>query len=344
MATSFPDNKEPDMPPATRSSLPLTASHVRDERGRDAHSPGDIPVRGLWDVSLRLLSRLTSDRVTLAAAGVSFYVMLSLFPGLAALVSLYGLIADPTTIAGRLDFLSELLPADGVAMILGQLQALADENNSTLSTGFLVGLGVSLFSARNGMLALFEAMNIAYEEQEKRGFVHTTLLAVAFTLGAMAVLAVVVTALAILPLIMSVIFISARAEMIVGFIRWPILISVIWLGSAMIYRYGPSRENAQLRWLTWGTLLSSLIWMIMSLGFSFYLENFADYNATYGALGTFIAFMFWTWLSVVILIVGAMLNAELEHQTAVDTTTGPAEPMGRRGAHMADTIGESQSP
>ncbi len=268
--------------------------------------------------------------------------MLSLFPGLAALVSLYGLIADPTTIAGRLDFLSELLPADGVTMILGQLQALADENNSTLSTGFLVGLGVSLFSARNGMLALFEAMNIAYEEQEKRGFVHTTLLAVAFTLGAMAVLAVVVTALAILPLIMSVVFISARAEMIVGFIRWPILIGVIWLGSAMIYRYGPSRENAQLRWLTWGTLLSSLVWMIMSLGFSFYLENFADYNATYGALGTFIAFMFWTWLSVVILIVGAMLNAELEHQTAVDTTTGPAEPMGRRGAHMADTIGESQ--
>ncbi|QEE47899.1 YihY/virulence factor BrkB family protein [Rhizobium sp. WL3] len=330
------------MPPATRSSPPFTASHVRDERGRDARSPGDIPVRGLWDVSLRLLSRLTSDRVTLAAAGVSFYVMLSLFPGLAALVSLYGLIADPTTIAGRLDFLSELLPADGVAMILGQLQALADENNSTLSTGFLVGLGVSLFSARNGMLALFEAMNIAYEEQEKRGFVHTTLLAVAFTLGAMAVLAVVVTALAILPLIMSVIFISARAEMIVGLIRWPILIGVIWLGSAMIYRYGPSRENAQLRWLTWGTLLSSLIWMIMSLGFSFYLENFADYNATYGALGTFIAFMFWTWLSVVILIVGAMLNAELEHQTAVDTTTGPAEPMGRRGAHMADTIGESQ--
>ena len=329
------------MPQVTPSSSPL-ASHSRDERGRDACSPSDIPVRGLWDVSLRVLSRLTYDRVTLAAAGVSFYVMLSLFPGLAALVSLYGLIADPTTIAGRLDFLSELLPADGVSMILGQLQALADENNSTLSTGFLVGLGVSLFSARNGMLALFEAMNIAYEEQEKRGFVHTTLLAVAFTLGAMAVLAVVITALAILPLIMSVIFISARAEMIVGFIRWPILIGVIWLGSAMIYRYGPSRENAQLRWLTWGTLLSSLVWMIMSLGFSFYLENFADYNATYGALGTFIAFMFWTWLSVVILIVGAMLNAELEHQTAVDTTTGPAEPMGRRGAHMADTIGESQ--
>jgi membrane protein len=125
---------------------------------------------------------------------------------------------------------------------------------------------------------------------------------------------------------MSVIFISERAELIVRLIRWPILIGVIWLGTVMIYRYGASRENAKLRWLTWGTLLSSLVWLIMSLGFSFYLENFADFNATYGALGTFIGFMFWTWLSVVILIVGAMLNAELEHQTAVDTTTGPAEP------------------
>lgn len=340
--TSFSISKEQDMPPVTPSAASRAIPKVPDDRGRDAQSPNDIPFRGLWDVTLRVLSRLTSDRVMLAAAGVSFYVMLSLFPGLAALVSLYGLIADPTTIAGRLDFLSELLPSDGVAMILGQLQALADENDSTLSTGFLVGLGVSLFSARNGMVSLFEAMNIAYQEPEKRGFVHTTLLAIAFTLGAMAILAVIVTALAILPLIMSVIFISERAEMIVGIIRWPILIAVIWLGTVVVYRYGPSRENAKLRWLTWGTLLSSLVWMIMSLGFSFYLENFADYNATYGALGTFIGFMFWTWLSVVILIVGAMLNAELEHQTAEDTTTGPTLPMGQRGAHVADTLGEAQ--
>lgn len=330
------------MPPTTPPPSQLEAGHMQDERGRDAQSPGEIPARGLWDVSMRLLSRLTSDRVMLAAAGVSFYVMLSLFPGLAALVSLYGLIADPTTIAGRLGFLTELLPADGVALILGQLQSLADENDSTLSIGFLVGLGVSLFSARNGMVALFEAMNIAYQEPEKRGFLQTTLLAIAFTLGAMAILAVIVTALAILPIAISLVFISERAEMMVGLIRWPILICVVWLGTVMVYRYGPSREDAKLRWLTWGTLLSSLVWLIMSLGFSFYLENFADFNATYGALGTFIGFMFWTWLSVVILIVGAMLNAELEHQTAVDTTTGPTQPMGYRGAYMADTIGESQ--
>lgn len=330
------------MPPVTPSPSLPEARDVSDERGRDAQSPNEIPVRGLWDVSLRLLSRLTTDRVMLAAAGVSFYVMLSLFPGLAALVSLYGLIADPTTIAGRLDFLSQLLPADGVSMILGQLQSLADENDSTLSTGFLVGLGVSLFSARNGMIALFEAMNIAYQEPEKRSFIQTTLLAIAFTLGAMAILAVIITALAILPMVISLIIMSERAEMVVSVIRWPILICVVWLGTVLVYRYGPSREDAKIRWLAWGTLLSSLVWLIMSLGFSFYLENFADFNATYGALGSFIGFMFWTWLSVVILIVGAMLNAELEHQTAVDSTTGPARPMGYRGAHMADTIGASQ--
>ena len=282
------------MPPVTPSSPHVAPIPVADERGRHAQSPATIPLRGLWDVSLRLMSRLTSDRVTLAAAGVSFYMMLSLFPGLAALVSLYGLIADPTTIAGRLGFLSELLPADGVAMILGQLQSLADENDSTLSIGFLAGLGVSLFSARNGMVALFEAMNLAYKETEKRGFIHTTLLAIAFTLGAMAILAVIVTVLAILPMIISVVLISERAEMLVGMIRWPILMSVAWLGTVMVYRYGPSRENARLRWLTWGTLLSSLAWLVMSIGFSFYLENFADFNATYGTLGTFIGLMFWT--------------------------------------------------
>ncbi|MCC8931816.1 YihY/virulence factor BrkB family protein [Rhizobium sp. 'Codium 1'] len=330
------------MPPVTPSSPHVATTPVADERGRHAQSPETIPLRGLWDVSLRLMARLTSDRVMLAAAGVSFYMMLSLFPGLAALVSLYGLIADPTTIAGRLDFLSELLPADGVAMILDQLQSLADENDSTLSIGFLAGLGVSLFSARNGMVALFEAMNIAYKETEKRGFIHTTFLAIAFTLGAMAILAVIVTVLAILPMIISVVLISERAEMLVGLIRWPILMSVVWLGTVMVYRYGPSRENAKLRWLAWGTLLSSLAWLVMSIGFSFYLENFADFNATYGTLGTFIGLMFWTWLSVVILVVGAMMNAELEHQTAEDTTTGPTQPMGLRGAHVADTLGPSQ--
>lgn len=290
---------------------------------------------------MRIYGRLMRDRVTLTAAGVAFYLLLSLFPALAALVSLYGLISDPSTIAGQMQFLSGLLPEDALNLVLGQLEALSRQNDSSLSIGFLIGLGIALWSAHNGVVALFEAMNIAYEEKEERGFISLTLLSIGFTLGGLVAAVVLATALAILPVVMAVVLIPDRAEMLMKIIRWPIMLGVIWLGTVLIYRYGPSREDAKFRWLNLGTLFSTGAWLITSLGFSYYLENFADLNATYGTLGTFIGFMLWTWISTVILILGAIINAELEHQTARDSTTGPEMPMGERGARMADTLGDA---
>ncbi|TPP09478.1 YihY/virulence factor BrkB family protein [Rhizobium glycinendophyticum] len=312
------------------------------ERGRDASKPGDIPLKGWKDVALRVYHRLLQERVTLTAAGVAFYLLLSLFPGLAALVSLYGLISDPSTIGAQMAFLSDLFPADALDLVLGQLKALSQQNDSTLSIGFFVGLGISLWSARNGVAALFEAMNLAYAEEEKRGFLSITLFSILFTLGGLLVTAVLTTALAVLPVIMAVVFIPDRVELLMKAVRWPIMLAVIWLGTVLIYRFGPSREDAKLRWLNFGTVFSTAAWLVTSLGFSYYIENFADLNATYGTLGTFIGFMLWTWISVVILIVGAIINAELEHQTVRDSTTGPSMPMGERGATMADTLGETQ--
>ncbi|KQW32077.1 ribonuclease [Rhizobium sp. Root274] len=319
-----------------------TLSREDVERGRDASAPGDIPLKGWKDVCLRVYHRLLEERVTLTAAGVAFYLLLSLFPGLAALVSLYGLISDPSSIGAQMAFLSDLFPADALDLVLGQLKALSQQNDSTLSIGFFVGLGISLWSARNGVAALFEAMNLAYAEEEKRGFLSITLFSILFTLGGLLVAAVLTTALAVLPVVMAVVFIPDRVELLMKVVRWPIMLAVIWLGTVLIYRYGPSREDAKLRWLNFGTVFSTTAWLITSLGFSYYIENFADLNATYGTLGTFIGFMLWTWISTVILIVGAIINAELEHQTARDSTTGPRMPMGARGATMADTLGKTQ--
>jgi membrane protein len=327
-------------PPQNTESETLTPEDV--ERGRDASAPGDIPLKGWKDVALRVYHRLLQERVTLTAAGVAFYLLLSLFPGLAALVSLYGLISDPSTIGAQMAFLSDLFPADALDLVLGQLKALSQQNDSTLSIGFFVGLGISLWSARNGVAALFEAMNLAYAEEEKRGFLSITLFSILFTLGGLLVAAVLTTALAVLPVVMAVVFIPDRVELLMKVVRWPIMLAVIWLGTVLIYRYGPSREDAKLRWLNFGTVFSTGAWLITSLGFSYYIENFADLNATYGTLGTFIGFMLWTWISTVILIVGAIINAELEHQTVRDSTTGPSMPMGARGATMADTLGETQ--
>lgn len=312
-------------------------------RGRDADSPSAIPARGLKDVAIRIYGRLMRERVTLTAAGVAFYLLLALFPGLAAMVSLYGLVSDPTSIAGQMRFFSGLLPGDALDLVLGQLEALSKQNNSTLSIGFLIGLGIALWSAHNGVVALFEAMNLAYSEEETRSFLHITLLSTAFTLCGLIVAAVLATALGVLPAVMAVVFIPDRVELLMKVIRWPIMLALIWGGTVLIYRYGPSRADAKLRWLGPGTLFSTGSWLVASLGYSYYLENFADLNATYGTLGTFIGFMLWTWISTVILIVGAIINAELEHQTACDSTTGPSKPMGERGAEMADTLGKAHS-
>lgn len=316
-------------------------AHCDVERGRDAKSPGEIPRRGLKDVAIRIYRRLMRERVTLTAAGVAFYLLLALFPGLAAMVSLYGLVFDTSSIAGQMQFFSGLVPGDAMDLVLGQLEELTRQNNSTLSIGFLVGLGIALWSAHNGVVALFEAMNLAYAEDERRSFLHITLLSTAFTLAGMVVAAILAAAFAVLPAVMAVVFIPDRVELLMKLLRWPILLALIWGGTVLVYRYGPSREDAKLRWLGPGTIFSTVAWLIASFGYSYYLENFADLNATYGTLGTFIGFMLWTWISTVILIVGAIINAELEHQTARDSTTGPGKPMGERGARMADTLGEA---
>ena len=309
------------------------------DRGRRADWPSQFGAIAWKDIGWRVWSEVGDDRVMLIAAGVTFYLLLALFPALAAFVSLYGFVADPNTIAGHVSYLGGLLPNAGLEIIEQQLKALVSRDAEALGVGFLVGLLVALWSANNGVKALFDAMNVAYEEVEKRSFVRLNLLSAAFTLGAIVIATVMLVAVGIVPALLALLHLDGWTEVLIAIGRWPLLLASIWFGISLIYRYGPSRNNAKWRWLNWGSALATIVWLSASAGFSYYLQNFADYNATYGSLGAVIGLMMWTWISIIILIVGAEINAEMERQTEKDTTVGPPAPMGQRGAVVADTIG-----
>ncbi|MFD1745399.1 YihY/virulence factor BrkB family protein [Rhizobium helianthi] len=311
--------------------------------GRNAHQPGHIPLKGVKDVLYRVYLSLNADRVMLVAAGVTFYLLLAIFPAMAALVSVYGFVADPATIASRIAFLAQVMPSDGLNIFLDQLKALATEQRSALSFGLVFGLLVAVWSANNGVKAMFEAMNIAYGEDEKRSFIRLNLVSLTFTLGALVAAVILIVALGVIPAMIAFLSLGKEADTLFRFLRWPLLLVLATFGICLLYRYGPSREAAKMRWLTWGAALAALTWLLGSLGVTFYLSHVANYNATYGTLGALVGFLFWTWISAIIVIMGAELNAELEHQTAIDSTTGDPKPMGSRGAAVADTLGDTVS-
>ena len=323
-----------------RSTTAASTGEASEGRGRSAKKPSEIPSRGWKDIAWRLWEKFNKEQILLVAAGASFYLLLALFPALAAFVSLYGLVADPVTVADHVAYLGGLLPSGGLDIIRQQLQALSRQNNDALGIGFFAGFLLALWSANSGIKAVFDAMNIAHGEEEKRGFFRLNLLSLTFTAGALLIGIGMLLTVGIVPAVLAYLHLDAWTETLVSIARWPILMVAILTAVSLIYRYGPSREQAKWRWLSWGAVIATLGWVAASWLFSFYLQNFADYNATYGSLGAVIGLMMWIWISVVILIIGAAINAEMEHQTACDTTTGAPLPMGERGAYVADTLGK----
>jgi membrane protein len=311
-------------------------------RGRDAERPRDIPARGWTDVAWRVYGAINEDRILLVAGGVTFYLLLAIFPALAAFVSLYGLFADPQAITGHVAALEGVVPDEGLALIQNQLAELAGQQGGALTFGFLVSFAIAFWSAQNGVKAIIEGLNIAYNEAEKRSFVKLTLVAFAFTMGAMLIAILMLFAVAVLPAVMAFVELGGVGDLVLRLARWPILLVVIALGLTVLYRFGPSREPPKWRWVTWGSGIATLVWILGSIAFTIYLENFADYNATYGSLGALVGFLLWIWISVIIVLVGAELNGELEHQTRRDSTTGDPLPMGERGAVQSDTLGETR--
>ena len=318
------------------------ALHEDDGRGRRAERPSEIPPPGWRDIALRAWNGFLGDNLAMVARSIAFSAVLALFPGLAAFVSLYGLFADPLAAARQMALLAGVMPDQTLELLRSELMRIASSAETTLSITFAVGLATALWSVSTGVKALIRGLNIAYSEPERRSFIRLSLVSLAFTAGGLvylliAALAVVATPLA-LALVRAPVDIQALA-----LLRWPALFVLVLPALAAAYRFGPCRAQAKWRWLSWGGVLASALWIAVSLGFTWYVGAFADFSATYGSLGAMFGFLIWTWLTAVIILLGAKLNAEIEHQTAVDTTTGPARPMGERGARMADTLGEPQA-
>ena len=331
---------------ATPAQEPLGLQEIRAAergRGRRARAPSQIPWRGWKDIVIRCYQETQDDRLLALAAGVVFYSLVALFPAIAGGVSFYALFADAGTIGKHLSLVSGIVPADVLDMVRDEITLISAKSDGKLTFGFLLGLGVALWSANAGMKAVFDALNIIYDEREKRGFVRFNLISLFFTICAIGTVLLAIGAVVVFPLLLAAFGLSSVDQPIIGYLRWPFMFVLIIVSLAVLYRYGPSRRPAKWRWINVGSIFAALAWLAVSSLFSWYLGNFANYNATYGALGAVVGLMMWMWLSTIVVLVGAALNAEIEHQTARDSTVGSEKPLGIRGAVMADTVGAAKT-
>ncbi|MDX2158191.1 MAG: YihY/virulence factor BrkB family protein [Hyphomicrobiaceae bacterium] len=315
-----------------------TTDEPIDRHARSARSPSELTATAWKDVAVRVWRGFNHDRVTLIGAGAAFYALLALVPALGAFVAIYGLVFDPTSVVTQVDTLSGLLAPEVRTILADQLQRLTTERAASLGTAFAISLGLSLWSASAGTKAVMDGLNVVYDEEEKRGFLGYNATALVLTaaglLGVIAMLGVTV----VLPVVLSRIFGWSGG----GFVQpasYAALLTLVWAGLLAIYRWGPSRDEAEWRWLRPGTFVAAALIIVFSALFSWFARTFAGY-ASYGSLGAIIAFMTWTWACMVIVLLGAEINAETEHQTAEDSTVGPPRARGQRGATMADTVGE----
>ncbi|SJZ68373.1 YihY/virulence factor BrkB family protein [Consotaella salsifontis] len=318
-----------------------TERSEQNGRGREADGPTQIPLQGWKDILWRLYNEVSDDRIMLVAAGVTYYILLAFVPGLSAFISIYGLFLDPSTVTGHLSMLQGIIPGGAMDILQEQLTRLAERGNTSLSLTLLISLGLALWSANAGMKALFEAMNVAYDEKESRGFIKLTAVSLLFTLGAMAMIMAIIVVVIGLPAVFAFIGLGTGTEWLIQILSYAALFVLLSLAIAALYRWAPNRSQAKWRWITPGGALGLIGTLIISVLFTWYTSNFGSYDATYGSLGAIIGFMTWMWISLVLLILGGELNSELEHQTAMDTTTGVEQPMGERGARMADSVGRN---
>jgi membrane protein len=329
--------------PTASPSLIGKGSETRlgDGRGRSATRPSEIPAKGWKDILLRVYQGISDDRILANAAAVTFYVLLAIFPGIAALVSIYGLFTNPGSIASSLGSLSGVLPGGAVSVIHEQLVRLTSKGGGSLSIGFVIGLLTALWSANGGIKGLFDALNAVYEEKEQRSFLRLTAISFVFTLATLTLAIVALAAIIVFPIVLH--HLPGVIGLIFDIARWPALLVLVAVVLAFVYRYGPSRTEPRWRWITWGSAFAALAWLAASGLFAWYAANFGTFNKTYGSLGAVVGFMMWIWISSIVVLIGGKLNAEIEHQTARESTVGPPRPLGQRGAKMADTVGPPRS-
>ncbi|WP_299046445.1 YihY/virulence factor BrkB family protein [uncultured Tateyamaria sp.] len=308
-------------------------------RGRNAHTPRNITGKGWLDVAARVWSGIGDLHLGLLAAGVAFYGLLSLFPAISAGVAITGIVYDPASLVDQAGWLLNMLPQAARDVITGQLSEVSGAGQGALGLAAIVSIALALWSASSATGSLVEGLTLIYEEEDTRGFLKSKVLVIGLTLAILLGLVVMVVVVAAIPAVLT--FVGAGQGLIdtALMLRWPIMFALGVLGIAFLYRHGPDRRAPRWRWVTPGAALSCVLWVAGTFGFSVYVQSFASYNETFGALAGVIILMTWLWLSAFVVLLGALLDAELEAQTARDTTVGPDRPMGERGAVKADTLG-----
>jgi membrane protein len=326
---------------STAKPLATPADVHERGRGRHADQPSDVPPAGWLDVLSRTKQQISEDNLSIVSAGVAFYGFVAVVPALAALIAIYGLVADPAQVSQHVESLASIVPGEVLPLLREQMTRIAT-NTRAAGLSAVIGFALALYSSANATKALITGLNIAYDEGEKRSFLKLSLVALVLTIGAIVGALLAVGLVAVLPSVLKHLNLTAKAENILNILRWPLLLGGFMFGLAAMYRYGPSRHDAKWRWISPGALTATLLWLIASGLFSLYVSKVGSYDKTYGPLGAVVVFLMWLFLSAFIVLIGAEMNAELERQTLKDTTEGAPKPMGRRGAHAADTVGPAR--
>ena len=310
-------------------------------RGREADSPEEIPAAGWKDIVWRAWAEISDQNLFLIAGGVTYAVLLALFPGLAALVSIYGLAFDTAQIEKQVAALSGVLPAQTQELLSQEMHSLVEGSTGALGAAAVIGLLLALWSASRGMSGLITAINIAYEEKERRSFLRFNLIALGLTLGVVVGGVLAIALIAVLPAAVQLLTVGSATKWLLLLVQWPLLIILVMAGLALLYRFGPDRDKPQWRWVTPGAIAATVFWVVASIGFTFYVGNFNNYNKTYGSLGGVVVLLTWLYLSSLVVLLGAVINAQSERQTRKDSTEGTPRALGRREAHAADTLGRN---
>ncbi|MBH0058716.1 YihY/virulence factor BrkB family protein [Pseudoalteromonas sp. SWXJZ94C] len=308
------------------------------KRGQQATQPISIPAVGWWDIAKRIFKQMDEDNLSLVAAGVAFYALLAIFPAIAALVSVYAYFASPIDINEHLSQFVTLLPDSTRELILSQVSSLAQSSNASLSMSALGTLVLTIWSSSKGSQALITACNISYREYEKRSFFQAQLVRFLFSVGAIVVSIFALLIIGILPIVLNLVGLQEEVDLLIKLISWPLLAFTFNFALVLLYRYAPHRKPAKWRWITMGSSIATVLWIVASIGFSFYVSRFSSYNETYGSLGGVVIMLMWLYISAYIVILGASTNAATEQQTAIDSTIGPSKERGHRGAYVADHL------
>ncbi len=309
-------------------------------RGREASKPTKIPRSGWRDVLIRVKNQISEDTLSLVAAGVSFYAFLSIFPAITALLSIYGMLADPSQVAQQIGSLSGTVPPSALQIIQKQMSSIAQGSGSALSISLIVSILIAIYSASKGMSALITSLNIAYDEDEKRGFIKLKFVTLLFTFGAVCFVLIMLGVIG-LPSYLQHTGLPTWLNTVIRVVRWIIMLVLMAVALAVVFAFAPSRDRPRMQWVSPGAILATVVWLIASIGFSFYITNFGSYNKTYGSAAAIVILMMWFWISVYVILIGAELNAELEAQTRRDSTHGESAPLGEREASAADEVKES---